>query len=62
MLVKNGDKYGKYGKLPTLQSIDNGLLLCALEGWFTEAGTQITEDTIVNLSTNQTLHARWSCH
>ncbi len=59
LIVKNGDKYGTLPKLDyTNQEVCNYQFL----GWFTEAigGTQITKDTIVNLSGNQTLYAHWN--
>lgn len=52
--VANG---GTYGDLPTPTWSNY-----KFDGWFTSAngGTQITSDTIVNLTSNQTLYAHWT--
>jgi uncharacterized repeat protein (TIGR02543 family) len=52
--VTNGEPYGE---LPTATRTNY-----AFTGWFTSAsgGTQITADTIVNLTANQTLYAHWT--
>lgn len=45
-----------YGELPTPTKTG-----CTFEGWYTEksGGTKITSDTIVNVTSDQTLYAHW---
>lgn len=54
IIVKRGSKYGK---LPKAQR-----RYYQFEGWYTQknAGRKITNNTIVNLTAEQTLYARWS--
>ncbi len=48
--------YGQsFGELPT-PTREN----CTFDGWFTEDGTQISEDTIFNYLTDITLRAHWT--
>ncbi len=58
IVVKNGEPYGT---LETLASVETCGLNQNFQGWYTaeQGGTKITEDTIVNLSGNQTLYAHW---
>lgn len=46
----------KYGELPVAKRTG-----FSFEGWFTKSkgGTQITEDTVCNLSDDQVVHAHW---
>ena len=50
---------GKYGELPTPTRTGY-----AFDGWFTAktGGTQVAKDTIVTLTANQTLYARWTAN
>ena len=45
----------EYGQLPTVTKTGNLFL-----GWFTDAGTQITETTIVTTSNDHELYAHWT--
>ena len=45
---------GIYGTLPQATKTNYDFL-----GWYTSDGNKITQDTIVNLSENQTLYAKW---
>ncbi len=47
---------GAYGELPT-PTPDSGAIF---EGWYTEDGTKIDDDTSVNIAGNHTLYAHWS--
>ncbi len=51
---------GTYGKMPT-PTRDPYRYGHDFDGWFTaaEGGTRITEETIVNITANQTLYAHW---
>lgn len=53
--VQNGGLYGETVNVPT--NIPDGY---AFVGWFLEDGTEITADTMVNLSSNVILYARWN--